>query len=287
MAPESLTVWLEAAPKALVYIAVLLAVGACAVKWLVVPRADVAPEQRDACEHRLARVLLTATAAAVLALLLRWLAHTFAAFGPADWRTGESLRVIAVDSQWGEGWRLQLICAGLGFAAALLIPGHKYIGWPTATVAAIALCLSTPLLGHAAGSGTRLTFHALHLLGGGAWLGGLACIVLVGPRAALLARFTPVALAGSSLIVLAGLVMAVEYVAQVSNLWRTTYGRTLLLKLAFFAGVSTCGYLNWRKWGSGPGASAAAGSDRTARVESLLALAVVLVTALLTELEHP
>ena len=287
MAPDSLTVWLEAAPKALVYLALLLAVGACAVKWLVVRRADVTPDERDACERRLARLLLTANAAAVLALLLRLLAHTFAAFGAADWLSAESLRVIAVESRWGESWRLQLTCAGVSLAAALLVPRHPYIGWPTATVAAIACCISAPLLGHAAGSGTRLTFHALHLLGAGIWIGALTCIVIVGPRAPLLKKFTPVALTGSSLIVLAGLVMAVEYVAQVSNLWSTAYGRTLMLKLAFFGGVLICGYLNWRKWGRGEDAPAREAGDRIARVESLLALAVVLVTALLTELEHP
>ena len=285
MAPASLTVWLEAAPKAFVYIAFLLAVGACAVKWLVVRRADVTVDERDACERRLARLLLTANAAAVLALLLRLLAHTFAAFGAADFLSAESLRVIAVESRWGESWRLQLTCAGVSLAAAFLIPGHRYIGWPTATVAAIACSVSAPLLGHAAGSGTRLTFHALHLLGAGIWLGALTCIVIVGPRVPLLKKFTPVALAGSSLIVLAGLVMAVEYVAQVSNLWNTAYGRMLTLKLALFAGVLICGYLNWRTWGQGEGGTA--NDDRLARVESLLSLAVVLVTALLTELEHP
>src|SRR5262245_58083613 len=119
MGLESLTVWLEAAPKALVYVAFLLAIGACAVKWLVLPRADVTADARDACEDRLARVLLTANAAAVLALLLRLFAHTFAAFGAAEWLSAESLRVIAVESRWGEGWRLQLICAGVSLAAAL------------------------------------------------------------------------------------------------------------------------------------------------------------------------
>jgi putative copper export protein len=286
MAPESLTVWLEAAPKAVVYAALLLAMGACAVKWLVVGRADLASDQREACERRLGRVLLAANGAAVFALLFRLLAHTFAAFGAADWLSAESLRVIALESQWGGGWRLQVICAGVALSAALLIPGHRYIGWPTATVAAIACCVSTPLLGHAAGSGTRLAFHALHLIGAGVWVGALACIVVVGPRAALLKKFTPVAIGGSSLIGLAGLVMAVEYVVQVSNLWSTPYGRTLMLKLALFAGVAICGYLNWRKWGGGAGVKATDAGDRTARIESLLALAVVLVTALLTELEH-
>ena len=52
-----------------------------------------------------------------------------------------------------------------------------------------------------------------------------------------------------------------------------------------------CGYFNWRRWRAGestvtsPG-SPAESSGRIAAVETFLALGVVLVTALLTELEH-
>jgi putative copper export protein len=288
---DSMTVWLEAAPKALVYVALLLAVGACGVRWFVQPRTLLSERTDDRSERRLARLLLAATALLALGLLLRLLAHTFAAFGAGEWRSLESLRVIAVESRWGTAWRLQMLCAIVALAAALVVPAHRYIGWPAATVAIAACCLAAPLLGHAAGAATRVAFHAIHLLGAGLWLGSLATIVLLGgPRGPLLRRFTPLALAGAAMVVMAGLVAAVEYVGQVSNLWGTAYGRALLLKLAGFSGVLACGYLNWRRWGRGSPAAVDVARDRADRlaiVESALALAVVLVTAVLTELEQP
>ena len=286
MTLDTLPVWLEAAPKAIVYLSLVLAIGTCAVRWFVLPRAGLAASVRDLAERRLARVLLTAYSATVLGLVVRLLSHTFAAFGD-EWRSVESLRVIALESRWGSGWQLQAACAAAALLSAFLIPKHPQIGWPTATLAAIAGGLAAPLLGHAAGSATRMAFHGLHILGGGVWLGALAAIVVVGPRAALLVRFTPLALAGATIVVLAGLVMAVEYVAAVSNLWSTTYGRVLALKLAIFAGVLACGYLNWRTWGHSRGDSIPEESGRLAVVESCCAAAILIVTSLLTELEHP
>jgi putative copper export protein len=287
MALEALTLWLEAVPKAFVYIALPLGVGACSVRWFVLPRADLSSNQREERERRLARLASISFIVLVVALVVRLLAHTYAAFGSASL---ESLRVIALESGWGEGWRWQIVCGLAALVSALFIRARQRIGWVTTTVAAVACCFAMPMLGHAAESTARVLLHGVHLAGAGIWLGALSAIVIVGPRSALLSRFTPLALAGASLIVVAGAVMAVNYVGQVSNMWSTPYGRTLTLKLAFFAGVLGCGYLNWRRWGMLPSSHDAgrrSGEAGLAVVESTLALLILLVTAVLTELEHP
>jgi putative copper export protein len=97
--------------------------------------------------------------------------------------------------------------------------------------------------------------------------------------------FSPIALTGACLAAAAGAIAAVQYVGTASNLWTTAYGRALLLKLGLFAGVVACGYRNWRRW-----SAVRSGEDvpKGAEVrEVALALAIVLVTSVLTELAHP
>jgi putative copper export protein len=93
-------------------------------------------------------------------------------------------------------------------------------------------------------------------------------------------------LTGAAVVVLAGVITAVDHVGSLSNIWTTAYGRTLLLKVILFAGVVVCGYRNWRRWAVLP-----SGGDITDRrietIESLLAAAIVLVTSVLTEIAHP
>lgn len=291
---NSLPLWMEAAAKAVVYIALLLAVGAGGVRWLLLPRARGLSEgELQRYEQRLARLVLTAALALTGALALRLAAHTTAVFGFAESLSIEAFRIVALESRWGSGWRLQMLGAVAAVSAALVIRIHRGIGWLASTGAVIACCFAVPLLGHAAGEPRRLAFHASHVLGAGLWLGSLASVLIVGrPRAPLLRRFAPLALSGAAVLLVSGIVTAVEYVGSIWNLWTTAYGRTLSIKLGLFGAVVGCGYFNWRRWrpdlSSSGGASAdAQGSERIEVVEATLALAIVLVTALLTELEHP
>jgi putative copper resistance protein D len=283
MTLDSLPGWLEAAAKAGVYMALLLLVGACGVRWLVLPRVRGLPaDELHRCEQRLARVALTTALTLTGALVLRLAAHTTAVFGFAESLSIEAFRVVALQSRWGAGWRQQVLAATVALAAALLIKVHRRIGWGAVACAAIACCLAVPLLGHAAGESKRLAFHAIHVFSAGLWLGSLAAILVASrPHAPFLRRFAPVALSGAALLSATGILSALEYVGPLSNLWGTAYGRVLLTKLALFGAVVGFGYVNWRRWRD------AGGSDRIALVEIALALAVVLVTAVLTEIEHP
>lgn len=278
----------EAAAKAVIYAAVLLAIGASAARWLLAPRA-LAGEDAGRFESALAALAGYAAAVMLAAQGVRALAHTAAAFGWRDALRWDQLSVIALESRWGGAWRLQVGAAAFLLAATLVSHAHRSIGWVLIAAGALACGASMPLLGHAASNPIGLLLHSAHILGAGLWLGTLGCILLVrrAPTHLLLHHFSPVALVGATVAAAAGAIAAVQYVGAPANLWQTTYGRALVVKLTIVAAVLVCGYLNWRRWSASPPESTAKRSARLPRLEALLAAAIVLVTSVLTELAHP
>jgi putative copper export protein len=142
-----------------------------------------------------------------------------------------------------------------------------------------------------------LALHAAHVLGAGVWLGTVAAVLIAhrrhpsDVRELLLRRLSPIAFAGAATLVAAGLVASWTYVGSVANLWTTPYGRLLTVKGTLFCGVIACGFLNWRRFSAGAGNGSVTAQRAepvgAATIEVLLAAAVVIVTAIFTELEHP
>ena len=287
---------MEALTKAAVYASLLLAIGAVAGRWFILPRATaLGAGERSRLEGALARLLRRAAMVLVAALAARLLFHTAAAFGLPAVLDGSRLRVMAFDSRWGQAWRVQFLASGVLLAAALVVPFRARAAWAVAAVAALAATATMPLVGHAAGSVARSALHVAHVLGAGLWLGTLGVLVLVGgpahDRGALLRAFSPVAMAGAAILVPTGLVVAWLYLGSVGALWSEPYGRALTMKIALVAAVAGCGYWNWQsvrhdRTGAEHGASPA-GQAPLAGLEALLAVAIVIVTSVLTELAHP
>lgn len=283
----------EAAPKAAYYVALAVAIGAIVARWLLGRTSPVSPTTADA---RLATLAVIAAAGLFLSSLVRLAGHTVAAFGPANAWTTENIGLIAMESRWGASWRLQTIAAAALLVAAIAVRIRAGRGWQAAALAALACCAVTPLLGHAAGSPWRGALHAAHILGGGAWLGTLIAIVLLdwmmgkddarraGERvtASLVERFSPVALTAAALVSATGLVAAVTYLATPAAVLETPYGLALVTKLALVLGILWCGYANWRR-----SRAREAPWMPLLRTEAGLALLVLVVTSVLTELEHP
>jgi putative copper export protein len=285
---------LEALSSGALYAALLVAVGACATRWLVIPPVRRDLQLRDpiagSIQHSVAGIGLIAAAAALTADIIRVWTHAVAVFGWSDSFSWDSLRVIAFESRWGIGWRPQAMSASAAVVAYLWTRARARSGWPIATVATAATCFTLPLLGHAAGSRARLFVHAVHVLGAGVWLGTLATVWMVGLedetfRRALLKRFAPVALSGIGTLALAGIAASWLYVGAISNLWSTTYGQVLVVKVALFLTAFSCGYFNWRQLR----APAMPVRDRLPIVtlEVSVGITIVLITGLLTELAHP
>jgi putative copper resistance protein D len=181
--------------------------------------------------------------------------------------------------------------------ASLWVRIDRRAGWLAATLASVTVCATLPLVGHAAGSIGRILLHAVHMLAAGLWLGTLAVVLMVSrPTAdsAFLPRFAPVAFSGMVTLAATGAVTAYLYVGSLSNLWTTLYGRVLSARIALFAAVGFCGWLNWRQFSGAAARGAREGESGAAPrrtvlplVEVCLATAVVILTGLLTQLEHP
>lgn len=302
--------WLE-------FMALLLAIGAVVFRQFVLASLrrteDPDPAMLDVAEARAARVGVLAASALVATLLLRLLAQSYAMHGAADaWNIGLSAEMIE-KTMWGKGWLVQLagvLVAGLGFHLAFrarlarkargAMPGRGRLGWRLATLGVVLLAFSSALSGHASAA-PRLKVLAviadgLHVMSASGWLGSLALVLIAGlpaanalaettrgPRiAALINAFSPVALASAALAASTGVFAAWLHVGRIPNLWGTRYGITLLVKLTILGVVALTGFYNWRfvkpRLGTG---EATVHLRRSARVEVVVAVLVLLVTAIL------
>lgn len=309
----------ESAAKALYYAATLVSVGVCAARWGLCGALDGEPGSirlHHPIMSRLSRLGAAAGAVGVVAALARLLAHTAVALGLPEALTWNALSRIALDSQWGSAWRYQVI-ASVGIALSFLWSARpSWPGWLLATASATSACVAVGLLGHAAGNATRVALHAGHVAGAGVWLGTLAAVVITtrassaaqdagerhrlgdldhavlpwlpthaaGTRVTMLRQFSVVALPGSMLLFTSGAWASWLYVGSLPNLMHTAYGQVLVGKLVCVAGVLACGFLNWRRFRAPSGATP---RDGTVYVEIALAVLVLVITSILTELAHP
>lgn len=291
------SVALEAVPKALAYVASIIAVGVCTARWLFRGRvqAAVSATAGSGVELALHRAAAWAAGGLLLGLLWRAWAHTVVSFGFWESFSAESLRTIAWESQWGEAWTLQLAAAITLTIFSWAIGRVPQVAWTPYAAAAIGVCYLTPLLGHAEGEPPRVLLHGSHVLGAGVWVGSLTVMAFATPldvRNAMLRAFAPFAFVGASIVGLSGIVAAWLYLQSPLNLVETTYGWVLALKLFFVADVATFGFLNWRRFHRSAAPLESARSpllpqDAYVYLEVAMATAVVVITAVLTEIEHP
>ncbi len=136
----------------------------------------------------------------------------------------------------------------------------------------------------------------VHLLGAAFWLGALAPLLIVARRAELpgiaaaAARFGAAAIIVVGGLVAAGVSLLWMLLGHVAELWTSAYGRCVMLKLAFVAGLLCLAAFN--KLRLTPrlraGDARAARSLRASiRLELLLGIMILTVTAALTTLTGP
>ncbi len=246
--------------------------------------------QTEALVPGLARLARVAGLLGVEALVLRALAHAVAIDGPAGAVQLDTLRLVVVDSRWGGSWQWHAATAlAVALASWRVGVARRLVLYAITLAAAI---LVAPFLGHGAGTLGRGALHSLHLAVTGAWLGTVVVLALASGRApstdrvhalgAVIGRFSPWALACAAAAGVSGVVLAWVYVGSVDGLLGTFYGRLLLGKLALVGAIGACGFLNWRRVGRRQ-----APTLPLIRAEAALAILTIVVTALLTEAEHP
>jgi len=207
-------------------------------------------------------------------------------------------------TRFGRVWGLRIVVwVALG-AAVLARRGPAWLA-----PAAAALVFAPALEGHSttiSPTALLVPIDALHVLAMTAWLGGLAALLFVLPSAtrtlepvartrllaAVLARFSPIALAAVATLAVTGTIAAISLLTAVSQLWDTGYGRELLAKIALLGGLIALGAVNRRRLlprlrrlaadGGAPGAAGRA-LRATLRTEVALLAAVLAVSSVLVD----
>lgn len=209
-----------------------------------------------------------------------------------------------LETSWGRGWTLQA-GAALTFCLAWLTlrPARNAVGWMICAGAAVALAASPALSGHAAAVAGRpvlpIVLDAAHVFGASAWIGSLAALLVIAlplavrsgnhdALAVTVATFSPMALFGAAVAAFTGVAGAIFHIPSLDQLFTTSYGQTVLFKFAAVVVVLALGAFNWRR--VRPRLGNAAGSAtlrRSATTEFLLAIFVLLITAVLVALPTP
>lgn len=257
-----------------------------------------------------ARAGVVATIVVGVAALLRLGAQSVAMHGTADAWDLAFIGAMLRKTVWGWGWLLQAaggLIALAGFRGARNAPhgapngrAEWSWGWTIATLGAAILAFTPALSGHAV-SAPRLTALAIladgmHVIGAGGWLGSLLLVVTVGIPAALrlgegergsavadlVNAFSPTALVFAGLTATTGVFAAWLHLGAVNALWQTTYGQTLLVKLAVLSVVAATGAYNWLRVRPTLGdVEGARRVRRSAMVELAVGVLVLAVTAVL------
>lgn len=281
----------------LLFGSLLLAIGALGGRWvLLTERAVPDPELRRRLRSSAARLGFASSLALVIALFLvlaRQLVEIRDTFVPLQ----DDVRMLAGTS-WGTSWSIALVAAVVAIVGFGVARRGNRMAWWIASLGVLVLSAFPARIGHANGHETWRSFaivaDATHVLAGGAWIGGLALIVLLcWPRAAqpeptpsLLAQLVP-AFSRLAKVAVAGLVITGTYAAwrilpSISALWATGYGRLFALKVALFLVVLAFGARNLKKLtprlGTETGDRA---MTRSILLELAVANAVLVATALL------
>lgn len=293
------------------YAGLLVIVGAVVFHRVVLARVRRAGGAADihigrTASSGAARLGLVGSGAVLLSAAARLLAQSYAVHGAVRMLEPGLILSMLARTVWGWGWLLQLGGAVVALASFAAARKHQANGWVGAGLAALILCFTPALSGHAVSAEewvpVAVLADGLHVLGAGGWIGTLLIVVTVGlpvasrlepsergPAAAgLINAFSPVALAAAGLLAVTGLLTAWVQLGTLSALWQTGYGRTLLLKLGVLAIVAGTGAYNWRWVRPALGDEISARRiQRSAAVELFVASIVLAITAFLVAVPTP
>ena len=326
--------------RGLDYVSISLMLGGLAFlifAWLpaLAAVADGEPGWQAASQafaRRFARVLLAAIVLGIVVSVLGVLLQGASAAGVSLWASLKgSVISNTLSSRFGEVWCLRAIdwlaLGGLLMGARARGRGSVPVLRPVAlgadgsaltrapsrwvlalgAIGALYLAVTPALAGHAAVQSPVAVFFpsdVLHVLAASVWVGGIACLLLVLPRAtrqlagpdrtrlllATLTRFSPLALGAVIAIALTGVLQAYIDVRSLHGLLHSTYGALVLAKTALLAALIGLGAINRKRVIPAlkrlAGAAATPGelgvlARRAMRVELVGMLAVFGVTAAL------
>jgi copper transport protein len=284
-------------------VSLLTIIGAIVVRLVVLPRASWSSELATDASDR-ARSL--AQAAAVLLLCTTLYRATIQAKMMTDAPSSffGALGSLVRDTHWGQGWSIG--AAGVvAIIVGLLAARRGTSGWTIAALGAVLVSLGQALTGHAA-SNSRVALavatDVVHVLGAGAWLGGLVVVVLsalpvtrrlgaaesIKAGSSLVRSYHGAAIESVVLVLVSAVVAAWLRLPALSDLWTTPYGNMLLRKVFFVVVVLLFGLYHWRRIVSVDWADDTRARFRRSAIVELIAGAVVVAfTALLISTALP
>jgi putative copper export protein len=260
--------------------------------------------------------LIAALAAASIGLLLQ----TTLVAELRGGRMGQSAFDAVINTTFGRWYAVRI---PLVFALAIALGGRagkRFLAgagdeetsprpafWTIWIVLGMTLLVTNSLSGHALASSPAFLTVAndlVHLSAGSVWISGIVMLAVVLPEALrrlegepqvkllgpVVIRFADVALISISIVAITGVVNTLVNVAHPSDLMDSSYGLTLVTKLALFAGVLAMGGVNhfyirrrFKRALEGSGSTRARSLFRkTIVVELALAVGLLAVTGILT-----
>ncbi|HKW47458.1 MAG TPA: CopD family protein [Gemmatimonadaceae bacterium] len=305
----------SAATRWVEFIAMLAVVGAIVFRFVVLRLGQralagaLSPDTRSEIADSVRRLAQGALVLLLVSSLSRLYEEASTVLGPDRPLDRSALATILLGTSWGLGWLLGIagiLVAGFGFIIAKR--SRTNAGWAIAALGALAIVMAPALTGHARATqpvGLALLADMLHVCAACAWIGGLMALLFAalpiargsrarsaiasGPLVAGLVRaFHPVALTCAAIVIVTGLCAAWLRLPAIDALWTTSYGRVLLIKLAFVAIVVLMGAINWRRMLPSLGDDGSARRiTRTAGTELTFAVIVLAVTAVLVSTSPP
>ena len=156
------------------YTGLTVAIGAVAMRVLVLSRCGLSVSERAPATRDAARAALWGSVLILAAAPLRALNQVRALVEPDESWIPVLQGVLGTSV--GKALQLQAIWAAAAIVAFLVARQGRDRGWKVATIALVILSLTPGLAGHAATSASptlSLAAAMLHVLGAGLWIGGL------------------------------------------------------------------------------------------------------------------
>ena len=281
----------------LLFAALVITLGSLVARWILIPRATPDDPATAAWLRSAAgRLGLWGSGLLALALALVFCRQLLEFRDPfVPW--SEEAHLLLTGTAWGTTWLWGAAASVSAVVVFSLVRAGVATAWWSATALVLFLGAFPGLTGHAASTeelrALTLSADALHVYAAGSWVGGLAFVLhaerawrVQGRAGSLLPMlvpvFSPVAIACVAVLASTGGLAAWVQLDGIGDLFSTTYGRLLTLKLAIVAGVLGLGWVSWKRLTPRLGeASGAHALRRNAMFELLTAGAVLLVTAIL------
>jgi copper transport protein len=288
------------------FIALFFLIGAVSFRYVILGRIPTAHRETDEVFQQIA--LTGAATTGLFAAVIMVVTSLLKLYGETVAMPGVPASTILFSTSWGWAWVAQISACLLAIIAFGLAHNGPRNGasWILAALSALTLAVTPALTGHAIGSDEAfitVPLDIVHVLAGSAWLGTLALILFVGIGSAakapgdisigtrvatLVNAFSPLALFCGAAVVATGVATSLLHVQPISRLWTSTYGMTLIIKLALVSLLFSLGAWNWRRVKPNLGGDEGVIALRfSAKLELAASVLVLAATAFLVALPLP